>query len=213
MQIIELFQKMLQYKSITPNDAGIYDFIEKYLGDSWEVIKIDIEDVTNRFYYKKYGNSDEHLCFAGHIDVANELNKPLIIHTRDARQDTISLLKEHKAPHTRGVLHCFTEDWEMAQAAIELGFYISISGIVTFKSAKELQEAIKIIPMDKLLIETDAPFLAPVPMRGKPNEPSYVKHTAEFLANHFEVDFEVLAKTTTDNFFDLFSKTERPSNP
>ena len=108
------------------------------------------------------------------------------------------------------VIHCFTASEEFARRSLDIGCYISLSGIVTFKSARELQEAIKIIPLEKMLVETDAPFLAPVPMRGKSNEPAFVKHTAEFLANHFEVSFEELAKVTTDNFFELFSKTERP---
>ncbi|WP_416308426.1 TatD family hydrolase [Neptunicella sp. SCSIO 80796] len=147
--------------------------------------------------------------FIDHIKVANELNKPLIIHTRDARQDTLDLLLEHKAEHTKGVLHCFTENWEMAEAAIEMGFYISISGIVTFHSAKELQEVVKKVPLDRLLIETDSPWLAPVPYRGKPNQPAYVKEVGEFIANLKGIEVEELAKATTDNFYRLFDLIPR----
>lgn len=149
--------------------------------------------------------------FIDHIKVANELNKPLIIHTRDARQDTLDLLTEHKAEQTKGVLHCFTESWEMAEAAIAMGFYISISGIVTFHSAKELQEVVKKIPLDRLLIETDSPWLAPVPYRGKPNQPGYVKEVGEFIANLKGIKVEELAKVTTDNFYRLFDLIERKS--
>lgn len=149
--------------------------------------------------------------FVEHIKVANSLGKPLIIHTRDARSDTIDLLKEHKAPGTQGVLHCFTEDIEMARAAIELGFYISISGIVTFKTAVELQEVVKLIPLDHLLVETDSPWLAPVPYRGKQNQPGYVLEVAEYIAQIKGVSLQELAEVTTNNFYRLFSRIKRES--
>ncbi len=143
--------------------------------------------------------------FVDHIKVANETRKPLIIHTRDAREDTINLLREHKAAHTKGVLHCFTESLEMAQAAIEMDFYISISGIVTFNSADELREVVKAIPLERLLIETDSPWLAPVPHRGKQNQPGYVVEVAEFIAELKGVSVKELAEITTQNFYTLFS--------
>ena len=157
------------------------------------------------YFYSADTKSVQLQSFVDHIKVANELNKPLIIHTRDAREDTIRLLKKHKAPATRGVLHCFTENWEMAKAAIDLGFYISISGIVTFKTATELQDVVKKIPLDKLLIETDSPWLAPVPYRGKPNQPGFVREVGEFVANLKGVSVEELAEVTTKNFYDLFA--------
>ena len=161
---------------------------------------------TGLDYFYSADTKDVQLTsFVDHIKVANELNKPLIVHTRDARHDTISLLKEHKAPHTRGVLHCFTEDWEMAQAAIELGFYVSISGIVTFKSAQALQEVVKKIPLESLLIETDSPWLAPVPYRGKQNQPGYVREVGEFIAQLKGISVDELAKATTHNFYTLFN--------
>ncbi|TDF41675.1 TatD family deoxyribonuclease [Alteromonadaceae bacterium M269] len=147
--------------------------------------------------------------FIDHIKVANTLNKPLIIHTRDAKEDTIELLKKYLEPNTVGVLHCFTETLPMALAAIELGFYISISGIVTFNSAKELREVVKAIPLDRLLVETDSPWLAPVPHRGKQNQPAYVLEVAEFIAELKGVTTAELAKITTDNFYRLFSRIER----
>ena len=157
------------------------------------------------YFYSAETKDVQLTSFVDHIKVANELNKPLIIHTRDARQDTIALLKQHKAPTTRGVLHCFTEDWEMAEAAIALGFYISISGIVTFKSAQALQDVVKKIPLENLLIETDSPWLAPVPYRGKQNQPGYVREIGEFIAELKGVSAEELARITTENFYQLFN--------
>ena len=162
------------------------------------------------YFYSAETKEVQLRSFVDHIHVANQLNKPLIIHTRDAREDTIRLLKEHKSANVKGVLHCFTESLEMAQQAIELGFYISISGIVTFKSAAELQQVVKAIPLNRLLIETDSPWLAPVPYRGKQNQPGYVVEVAEFIANLKEVSIEQLAKQTTENFYQLFSLIRSP---
>lgn len=160
---------------------------------------------TGLDYFYSADTKDVQLqSFVDHIHVANELNKPLIIHTRDAREDTLSLLREHKAPHTNGVLHCFTESLEMAQAAMEMDFYISISGIVTFNSAKELREVVKAVPLERLLIETDSPWLAPVPHRGKQNQPGYVVEVAEFIADLKGISVAELAEKTTENFFRLF---------
>jgi TatD DNase family protein len=128
----------------------------------------------------------------------------LIIHTRSASEDTIRILKEEDASQVAGVMHCFTESWEVAQAAMELGFYISFSGIVTFKSAKDLQETCKQVPLERILIETDSPYLAPIPHRGKTNEPAWVSHVAEFVANLKGVTVEELARVTTHNFKTLF---------
>ena len=161
------------------------------------------------YFYSADSKDVQRQSFIDHIKVANELDKPLIIHTRDARSDTIELLKEYKRPETSGVLHCFTESLDMAQQAIELGFYISISGIVTFKTATELQEVVKNVPLESLLVETDSPWLAPVPFRGKQNQPGYVVEVAEFIANLKGVTVEELAKTTTDNFYRLFDRIPR----
>lgn len=143
--------------------------------------------------------------FRLHIQLARDTKKPLIIHTRDARDDTLHLLREEKAQEVGGVLHCFTETLEMAQAAMALGFYISFSGIITFKNATELQEVVKQIPLDRLLIETDAPYLTPVPFRGKPNEPKYVHYVAEKVAELKGISFDEVTKATSDNFLKLFS--------
>lgn len=144
--------------------------------------------------------------FIDHVEVATKVNKPLIIHTREARDETIAILKNGNADKVGGVLHCFTESLAMAKQAIDMGFYISISGIVTFKNASELRDVVKALPLDRLLIETDSPYLAPVPHRGKENQPAFVKDVAEFIANLKQVPVEELARVTSKNFHDLFIK-------
>ena len=142
--------------------------------------------------------------FKRHITAAKTCNKPLIIHTRSAADDTMRILKEEGADQCRGVMHCFSENWDVAKKALDLDFMISFSGIVTFKNAKDVQEVARKTPLDRILVETDAPYLAPVPMRGKPNEPAYVRHTAQFVASLKNISLEKLAATTTENFFSLF---------
>lgn len=142
--------------------------------------------------------------FRTHIRAAREVGKPLIIHTREARDDTIRILREEQAEQVGGVMHCFTETWEMAQAAIDLGFYISFSGILTFRNAEELRDVAVQVPLDRMLIETDSPYLAPVPHRGKPNEPRYVVQVAEKLAELRGLEVAELAQITRDNYFRLF---------
>lgn len=163
------------------------------------------------FYYEYAPRALQEANFRAHIVASRETGLPLIIHARDADDDCIEILRDEmgKGAYT-AVIHCFTASRAFAEASLDLGFYISISGIVTFNSAKDLQETAKIIPLDRLLIETDAPYLSPVPKRGKPNEPSYVKYTAEFMSNLREIPYEALAKATTDNFYNLFSKATRP---
>jgi len=143
--------------------------------------------------------------FKQHVRVARQLNKPLIIHTRDAQQDTLDILRNEQASDVGGILHCFTETWEMAEQAIAMGFYISFSGIVTFKNASALREVAKKVPSDRFLIETDAPYLAPVPHRGKQNQPAYVADVAKFLASVRGTSVEVIAQQSTDNFNRLFN--------
>jgi len=148
--------------------------------------------------------------FRTHIRAARQTGLPLIVHTRQAREDTIRILEEEQAQSVGGVMHCFTESWEMAQASMALGFYISFSGIVTFKNAQELQETAIKVPLDRLLIETDSPYLAPVPYRGKRNDPSLVLHVAEKIAELRGISVDEVAQASTDNFYRLFSKIERP---
>ncbi|MCY4227071.1 MAG: TatD family hydrolase [Gammaproteobacteria bacterium] len=149
--------------------------------------------------------------FKRHVEAAKSVSKPLIIHTREARQDTMDILESFGADSCGGVMHCFSEDWETAKRALDIGFYISFSGIVTFKNAEPLREVARKAPMDRILVETDAPYLAPVPFRGKTNEPSFVVHTAECVAGLKEVSLEELAEQTTENFFRLFTGAKRLS--
>ena len=144
--------------------------------------------------------------FRTHIKTAIQSGKPLIIHTRDAREDTLRILQEENAHKIGGIMHCFVEDLATAEKALEMGFYISFSGIVTFKNAKAIQAVAKAVPDDRILIETDAPYLAPVPMRGKKNQPAYVAYIAEFLAELRQTSVEHIASVTRENYFRLFFK-------
>lgn len=150
--------------------------------------------------------------FRRHIRAARVTHKPLIVHTRAAAADTIRVLQEEGADSVGGVMHCFTESWETARSALDLGFYISFSGIVTFKNADALRAVAAKVPADRLLVETDAPYLAPVPYRGKSNEPAYVRYVAEELAKIRDTPFDELAQSTTENFFTLFKNATPEHN-
>lgn len=142
--------------------------------------------------------------FRKHIRAARECAKPLIIHTRNAAEDTLRIMAEEQAAETGGVLHCFTESWEVAQQALDMGFYISFSGIITFKSARQIKEVAQRVPLDRMLIETDSPYLAPVPFRGKLNQPGYVKHVAEEIALLRGISLAEVGQRTSENFSRLF---------
>ena len=164
---------------------------------------------TGLDYYRLQGDLEwQRERFRVHIRASRESRKPLIIHTRSASDDTLRLMREEQAGTdaggVAGVMHCFTESLEVAEAAMAMGFYISFSGIVTFKNAKDLQAVARAVPLERLLIETDSPYLAPVPMRGKTNEPGFVRHVGEFLADLKEVPLATLAEATTRNFRNLF---------
>jgi TatD DNase family protein len=165
---------------------------------------IGIGETGLDYYWHKDTPEWQRMRFRTHIRAARRAGKPLIIHTRDAAADTLRLMREEGAGEAGGVMHCFTESQEVADAALDLGFYISFSGIVTFRNAKALKEVAARVPLDRLLIETDAPFLAPTPHRGKTNEPAYVVHVAEELARLRNEPLERIAQATTDNFFRLF---------
>lgn len=143
--------------------------------------------------------------FRTHIRAARRCRKPLIIHTRAAAQDTLRIMREEGAGQAGGVMHCFTESWEVAQGAMDLGFYISFSGIVTFKNASALREVARRVPLERMMIETDSPYLAPVPFRGKTNEPGFVKYVAEEIARQRGESVERVASATSENFFKLFN--------
>ncbi len=161
---------------------------------------------TGLDYFRSEGDLTwQHQRFVHHIEAAKVTKKPLIIHTREASVDTLRILKEQGADEVGGVIHCFTEDWNFAKQAMDLNFYISFSGIVTFKNAKSIQEVAKKVPADRYLIETDSPYLAPVPFRGKPNYPLYVQQVAQFVADLRAVSTELVAQQSNANFRRLFS--------
>lgn len=161
---------------------------------------------TGLDYYRSSGSLDwQRERFRQHIRAAKLVGKPLIVHSREAREDTIKLLREESADEVGGVFHCFTEDWETARRVLDLGFFISFSGIVTFRSAQSIQDVARKIPEDRFLIETDSPYLAPIPFRGKPNYPFYVKHVAQCIADLRGVSLDRVADLSSDNFYRLFS--------
>ena len=147
--------------------------------------------------------------FRIHIKAAIQADLPLIIHTRSAAEDTLRLMREENAAKVGGVMHCFTETYDVAMQAIEMGFYISFSGIVTFKNAEALKEVARQVPLDKILVETDSPYLAPIPFRGKTNQPAYVKHVAEEVAKLRGISLQELTEASTNNFFSLFKKAQK----
>ena len=164
------------------------------------------------YYYDHSVRAAQATNFRAHIDAARQTGLPLIVHTRDAEDDTIAILREEMAAGAfSGVLHCFTGTRALAVAALDLGFYISASGIITFKNADALRAVLKDVPLNRLLVETDLPYLAPIPHRGKRNEPSFVAYTARALADLKGIAFEELTAATSENFFRLFTKVSRPS--
>ena len=172
------------------------------LGSNDSVVAIGETGLDN--YYSADTHDWQRESFIRHLQVASQLKKPVIVHTRDAREETIAILREHGNTQSAGVLHCFTESLEMAQAAMELNFYISFSGIITFRNAAELREVVKQVPLDRILVETDSPWLAPVPYRGKQNEPKNVVEVAQCVAEIKGITFEEVAAVTTNNFDALF---------
>jgi len=160
---------------------------------------------TGLDYYRLTGDLEwQRTRFRSHIRAARECRKPLVIHTRAAGADTLAIMRDERAGEAGGVMHCFTETWEVAQAAMDQGFHISFSGIVTFKNAKMVQDVARRVPLDRMLIETDSPYLAPVPYRGKTNQPAYVRYVGEEIARLRQVPVEDVAAATSANFFRLF---------
>lgn len=192
---------------VHPNEMGGHDPSADELialADDKDIVAIG---ETGLDYFRSEGDLTwQHDRFRNHIRASRETKKPLIIHMRDATEDTLRILKEEKADEVGGVMHCFVEDWETAQRALDLNFVISFSGIVTFKSAQALQEVAKNVPKDKMLVETDSPYLAPVPFRGKSNQPAYVVQVAEKVAELRNIEVEEVAKQTTQNYYDLFGR-------
>ena len=148
--------------------------------------------------------AEQKACFARHIHASQQLKKPVVVHTRSAKHETVDIIRAEKSTH--GILHCFTEDWETAKAVLDCGYYISFSGIVSFKNAQDLRDVAKQVPLDRLLIETDSPYLAPMPYRGKPNEPKYVPYVAKALSDVYDKTLEEIAFITTQNFENLLQQ-------
>ncbi|MDP2881321.1 MAG: TatD family hydrolase [Azonexus sp.] len=162
------------------------------------------------YYWQKDQPEWQRDRFRTHIRAAKRCGKPLVVHTRDSAADTLRVLKEEGADAVGGVMHCFTENWDIARLALGLGFHLSFSGIVTFKNAAIVKEVAQKCPLDRILVETDSPYLAPVPYRGKPNEPAYVRYVAEEIAKLRSISMDEVHQATTDNFFSLFKEAKRP---
>lgn len=184
-------------------EPGAEPALDWLLGELDDPRVVAIGETGLDYHYEPEAAALQQASFRLHLQAAAVCGKPVIVHTRAARADTLALLREAALPQA-GVLHCFTEDWEMASSALDLGFYISLSGIVTFRNAEALREVARRVPAERLLVETDSPYLAPVPHRGKPNLPEYVREVAEFLAELRGVHFDALAEQTTENFRRLF---------
>lgn len=211
-----MLEKVRPYQNISVS-AGMHPMadesdifsIEYLTGLASDDRVVAIGETGLDYYYHKGDPSWQQDRFRAHIQVANELDKPVIIHTRDAGDDTLDILRQENADSCGGVIHCFTETQEFADRAMELGFMISISGIVTFRNADALRDIVRTIPDDRLLIETDAPYLAPVPHRGKQNQPLFVRHVAETLAEIRGTSVEHIAEISRTNFFRLFKTAKQ----
>lgn len=164
------------------------------------------------YHYAEQTKKLQQQSFALHLEAGAQAGLPVVVHTREAREDTLGLIRECGSEEHSGVLHCFTDTWDMARRAMDMNYYISISGIVTFRNAVELRDTVKKLPLDRLLVETDSPYLAPVPYRGKPNEPKYVRQVAEFVAELKGMSLEALAEITSENFHRLFPKVQASSH-
>lgn len=217
------FEKIL---SIAQSDPDIWCSVGIHPHQAEEEPRISVEDLVSRasdpnvigigetgldYYYDNSAHEIQQESFRTHIAAARETDLPLIVHTRDADEDMAEILEaEMKEGAYTGVLHCFSSGLDLAKRALDIGFYISLSGIVTFKNAQSLRDIVKEFPLDRILVETDAPFLAPIPNRGQRNEPSFVVHTAARVAELKNIEIEALSAASTDNFFQLFKKAQRP---
>ncbi len=179
--------------------------VDRLLGLSAHEKVIAIGETGLDYYYGEESKAQQQLRFATHLEASKQSKKPVIVHTRDAKEDTLAIIAEHGDPEVGGVLHCFTEDLDMAKRAIDLNYFISFSGIVTFKNATELKAVAKSLPLDRILIETDSPYLAPVPYRGKSNEPQYVVDVCRYLAELRGETEAHVAEVTAQNFNRLFN--------
>ena len=210
LNILEKYDCVYGTYGIHPHEAKLHKHIK-----SDEIIKnlnknnkiIGVGETGLDFYYNHSEKSDQISCFQEHIDASIKTNLPLIIHTRSAEKETLEILKKNvKRNNLKILIHCFTGSREFAFRLLDLGAYISASGVVTFKKSLDLANTFRDLPNNKILVETDAPYLSPVPLRGKPNEPSYIIHTVKFLSDLKKISFEEFSETTSNNFFNLFGK-------
>lgn len=205
MELIDGFGNISASVGVHPNEQDCHEPTVEELMERATHPKIVAIGETGLDYFRSEGDlSWQHNRFRTHIRAAKQLGKPLIIHTRDAKEDTLRILREEGAEEVGGVLHCFTEDWETARQALDLNFYISFSGIVTFKNATQIQDAAQKVPDDRYLIETDSPYLAPIPHRGKPNYPHHVRHVAQFVADLRGIPVAQVAEQSSKNYWALF---------
>ena len=206
LALAEAHAHLLATVGVHPENTGVREpTVEELVRLAAHPEVVGIGETGLDYYWHKDAPEWQRERFRTHIRAAREAGKPLVVHNRDATADTLRVLEEENAGEVGGVLHCFTETWEVAQQALDLGFHISLSGIVTFKNALVVKEVARRVPLDRLLVETDSPYLAPVPFRGKLNQPAYVKHVAEEIAALRGMPVEAVAAATTDNFFRLFS--------
>ena len=206
--LAERFPQIYASVGVHPDYPDVPVVTEEELVSLADHPKIVAIGETGLDYFRIKGDSEwQRDRFRTHIRAAHRSRKPLIIHTREAAADTLRIMREERAGEVGGVMHCFTESWEVAQGAMDLGFYISFSGIVTFKNALGLKDVARRVPLERMLIETDAPYLAPVPFRGKTNEPGLVKYVAEEIARLRDIPLDQVASATTSNFFRLFKTT------
>jgi len=206
--LAERFPQIYASVGVHPDYPDVPVVTEEELVSLADHPKIVAIGETGLDYFRIKGDSEwQRDRFRTHIRAAHRSRKPLIVHTRGAAADTLRIMREERAGEVGGVMHCFTESWEVAQWAMDLGFYISFSGIVTFKNALGLKDVARRVPLERMLIETDAPYLAPVPFRGKTNEPGLVKYVAEEIARLRDIPLDQVASATTSNFFRLFKTT------
>lgn len=210
LDVAERFANVYASAGVHPDDrSGEEPSLERLLALS-DHPKVVATGETGLDYYRVEGDTEwQRERFRMHIRAARQLRKPLIIHTREAAEDTLRVMREESASEIGGVMHCFTESADVARRAMEMNFMISFSGIVTFKNALALKEVARMVPLESMLIETDSPYLAPVPYRGKTNQPAYVRYVAEEIARLRSVSVETIADATTANFFRLFDMAGR----
>ena len=206
LSLVEPHREVAVSVGVHPNEQGGREPEVEELVDHAQHPRVVAIGETGLDYFRSQGDVEwQRERFRKHIAAARRSGKPLIVHSRDAREDTLQIMEEEGAAVAGGVMHCFTGDWDMAQRAMEMNFYISFSGIVTFNSARELKEIARRLPAQRMLVETDCPYLAPVPHRGKPNQPAYVRYVAEHIAELRGESLADIARATTKNFNTLFS--------